>query len=460
MKKMDAEKEARLLALIADVLEDDWDEAGRAELNTLLGDDPAARQRYREHLEIHARLHLDYAGGGMLPAIPPLSDVAASRTSRTRTARFSRWIPTLAAAALAIFAFVLWISSTANPSVATLLSSENAAWESLLPTTPGAELTSGSLHLKAGVATIRFLSGAEVTLEAPAQLELIDRMRGRLVVGAAVVDVPESAIGFVMETPNSYAIDHGTRFAMAVDASGERSTFEVLTGEISVHDPSSGESQHLFADEASSVSPGGLATVTNPFSERISPGTRPQRISTEGRTKSIIRKPHSGGLDPDFLMVKTGLPDGSQSDRRAFFAFDLTEVDLAPVSSASLRLNLVPTGRGLAGQLPKEIRFQLYGLDSSTDLDWKANWTWEDAPTTAQGRLLGTVEIGRSQQSGSVAWEGPALFEFLNEHRGEVVTFLLIRETKAPANGSLVHGFASDSHPFASGPVLELISTP
>ena len=32
-----------------------------------------------------------------------------------------------------------------------------------------------------------------------------------------MVEVPERAIGFVLETPDGYAIDYGTRFAVAVD---------------------------------------------------------------------------------------------------------------------------------------------------------------------------------------------------------------------------------------------------
>ena len=119
--------------------------------------------------------------------------------------------------------------------IATLASSENAAWESELPTTPGAELVPGSLRLISGIATIRFHSGAEVVLEAPSQLVLESPMRGRLLVGAAVIDVPDSAIGFVMETPNGYAVDHGTRFSVVVDKNQQTSSFEVIDGEISVH---------------------------------------------------------------------------------------------------------------------------------------------------------------------------------------------------------------------------------
>ena len=55
-------------------------------------------------------------------------------------------------------------------------------------------------------------------LEAPAQLELVSTMRCRLLDGVALMDVPDSAIGFVVEAPSGYAIDYGTRFAVTVDS--------------------------------------------------------------------------------------------------------------------------------------------------------------------------------------------------------------------------------------------------
>ena len=62
MKKPDFDKE-QLLALLSDVLDGSVDDAGRAELNELLKASPGARRCYRDHMELHANLHLDYAGG-------------------------------------------------------------------------------------------------------------------------------------------------------------------------------------------------------------------------------------------------------------------------------------------------------------------------------------------------------------------------------------------------------------
>ena len=87
-----------------------------------------------------------------------------------------------------------------------------------MPTTPGSALTAGYLKLTSGIATIQFKSGAKVVLEAPAHLVLETPMRGRLLAGSAVIDVPKTAIGFVMEAPGGYAVDLGTQFAVSVNA--------------------------------------------------------------------------------------------------------------------------------------------------------------------------------------------------------------------------------------------------
>ena len=127
-----------------------------------------------------------------------------------------------------------------EPKIAMIQSCEDAAWESDLPTTLGSELTSGSLKLRTGLASIELRSGANLILEGPAEVNLISPMKIRLVSGMAIVEVPESAIGFVLETPDGYAIDYGTRFAVSVDPIKNVSSFEVIDGEIGVHHQRSG----------------------------------------------------------------------------------------------------------------------------------------------------------------------------------------------------------------------------
>src|SRR6185295_17502394 len=58
--------------------------------------------------------------------------------------------------------------------VATLVDAKGARWDSgTLPTEVGAALSQGRLRLAAGLAVLEFRKGARLTLEGPADLELV-----------------------------------------------------------------------------------------------------------------------------------------------------------------------------------------------------------------------------------------------------------------------------------------------
>ena len=447
----------RRLELFTQLLEETLSDDEQHELNALLKTDEAARQHYREHMRLHAQLHLAYTAGGMPSGMPPLRSHEQNQTQATyqRTLPFWKTLR-LAAAALVLLGIGAWFQSRESEFVATLLSSEDAAWESALPTAPHSKLKTGHLELKSGLATIQFNSGATVTIEAPARLELLTPMRGRMSFGSAVIEVPKAAIGFIMEAPNSYAVDHGTKFAMSVDKSGKSTAFEVLSGEISVHHPGAKLEERLSQKQATIATEGGLKRTENPFFEPIKKTLEPAlRIGTAGKTKSIITSNRPEQLNPRMLMVKSTEEKNSQAERRSFISFDLTSAELSGYAAAKLRLNLVPSHQGLAAYVPQEIRFLVYGFAHGSELDWNAPWNWETSPQPEGGILLGSIDILRTQQSGIVELTSPTLLDFLKTHRNKPILILLVRETRAPSSGSLVHAFASDSHPQAPGPALE-----
>ena len=431
--------------LLGDVAEED-----ARELDRLLANDPELRQEFV----------LAAAADAGLREVA-LERAAAESRPRPRvrgTNRTFRWAAGLGAVAV-ILASVLYLPMLfRSATIATLASSENAAWESLLPTTPGSELIPGTLHLKSGVATIRFRSGAEVVLEAPAVFELVSPMRGKLTSGAVMVDVPEAAIGFVLETPAGYAVDYGTQFAVRVDGRGVRSDFEVIQGEIAVHHPLSGEQVRLTdPGKKATVSERSLAVVDlQAQDDGEDPAPNLVRIGTNGRTGSAIgndkRDKH---INPEVLSVKR-TKRGSWS-HRSFFSFDLDAVNLDEVESARLRLNLVPNTRGFASRLPKINRFGVYGLTSPAKADWKPDCLWEDSPGPEDGVLLGTFEIPRSRRRGSFGIQNDELLDFLKANDGGPVTLILVLEsTQIAGEGpGRAHTFASDSHPEAVGPKLE-----
>jgi hypothetical protein len=398
------------------------DAAEIAELEAALAADPALRQEFLEATRLDANLRELATCPDEIPARP------------------SRRIWRLALAAAAALALVagFWPDSP----VATLVSSEHASWEASLPTVPGSDLHPGFLKLKSGMATIRFRSGATVLLEAPAHLVLETPMRGKLLAGTAVIDVPESAIGFIMKTPDGHAVDHGTQFAVSV-ADG-RSDFEVLSGEISVHHLD-GASRHLTDDQQISLDESGVLTrAVAPEVGELPGVSESLRLGTSGREATLIRSSkHISRLHADFLMAKrSSLLPGY--DRRAMFGFDLSELPGRELRNARLHLNLLPCGLGFASRLPEISRFAIYGIPAD-------GFSWDADP----GTLLLRFEIPRSQTTGSFVLDSPELSAFVRD-AVETVTFVLLRETDESKGNGLVHAFASSRNSQAAGPTLEL----
>lgn len=385
------------------------------ELESRLRDSGEARKVFHRSCRVDAQLRQMLDGSDVETPLVSVATEAIRQRSRTV-------VVGLAASVMLLLSTLAWMQVSRPRAVATLISAENAAWESSLPTTPGSQLAQGSLKLIAGIATIRFDSGAEVVLEAPAQLDILSAMRGKLVDGAAVVDVPDTAIGFVMETPDSYAIDYGNRFAVQVDRADRRANFELIEGEIAVHHAETGEELRMTEPRRTvSVHEGSIQFMDLGQSSNESEATsKAIRIGTNGRATSVLRNnKRRKFLDPEVLSVKK--TNTGKWDQRSFFAFDLSSVDVSQIKAAWLRLNLVPSQRGFASRLPEVNRFGVYGLTNHTKADWRIESTWEDAPGPEDGTLLGTFEIARSQQRGTFGIANRKVVEFLQKFPNETV---------------------------------------
>ncbi len=425
------------------------------ELDQLLAADPALRRT----LIFEAGLDAGLRG----IALETLADPSVSQDRIIRHSFRHSFRPAAtaaAAAAIALLASLTWMHLTTPKVIARIISVENASWESALPTIEGSELTAGQLTLTSGIATIRFSSGAEVTLEAPSSLILESPMRGKLISGFAVVDVPEPAIGFIIDTPNGYAVDHGTKFSVNVSGEPGESNFEVIKGEISVHLPATGQQVRLKDEQAASISKQQLTTFSEQIPEKqLKPAPAVIRINTHGRTDSVVRSnARDTQLHPDFLMVRH--IDGTRpQERRALMSFNISKADLSSVAKAKLWLNQVPSGIGFATRLPVINRFAIYGITDESKETLKGPAYWKKSPQPEDGILLGTFEIPRSIQTGQFGIEGQPLLDFLKSDTNGTVTLLLVRETgEIHGKGAgLVHAFASDSHPAAPGPFLKLV---
>ncbi|GAA4446685.1 FecR domain-containing protein [Novipirellula rosea] len=362
----------------------------------------------------------------------------------------------VATLAVVILVAVGWNLFSSPDGVATLVSSEDAAWVSGLPTSVGSHLPAGELQLISGIATLRFDSGATMILEAPARLELQTDMRAFLHDGAAVLEVPDSAIGFVVATPSGEATDLGTSFAVNVDSANATSEFEVLMGSISVGLPSRDERVLLKDNQAVRVDSSGISEASaaeNP--EPAGPGNPTLRIQTDGNESTFVR----GGTSPgtrELLMVKSSWKNNLY-DRKAVFSFDASGVDIDAAVAIRLRLNQVESEMGFASRLPPVNVFQVYAVANVATGSWDRRSTWEDAPSPEDGVLVGEFEIPRSRKSGECILESDRLAEFVRSHADRPLTFVVIRATKKVAGDGrvLVHAFASHSHPSSVGPTLE-----
>ncbi len=100
------------------------------------------------------------------------------------------------------------------PVIATVTETMNAHWEPDRPFITGDALPTGPLKLLDGYAGIKFTSGAEVILQAPVEMVLDTDNMIYLQNGVLSAFVPDSAKGFMVQTPGAEIVDFGTEFGV------------------------------------------------------------------------------------------------------------------------------------------------------------------------------------------------------------------------------------------------------
>ncbi len=471
MKTADFDQ-ARLREWMAQALDGRIDDADRRALNETLAASAGARRYYREMMELHARLHLEYTGGREPEHMPDADKLR--RRPVPRPTRVPIWL-TAAAAAMLTLVVVRFLPgeepATPAPAFATLQQSHSAQWgASDLPTRDGARLGHGNLKLKQGLAVIRFDSGAEISLEAPVELRLLDAMNCHITDGTAVANVPESASGFRIGTPSAMIIDHGTRFSVSVDAETGDTLTQVFDGLVDVENPATGEVVPLRAGQHNAVQGRKTGPVTDGFKERFD--NRIPKTTVPSPAWTLLQTTQDAyigfPLETDsevLLYIKHG---ESGFHRKTYLEFDLAEVDRDRIESAELMLEFAPTGLGLASHVP-DATFAVYGLIEN-------NVAWDEKklhPSKAPANLvgtggllaeevtkLGTFVVPQGVQRGQFGIAGTSLADYLRQNAGSAVTLIVVRETVEIASTGLVHGIASRRHPTLPAPTLALqIST-
>jgi hypothetical protein len=161
---------------------------------------------------------------------------------------------------------------------------------------------------------------------APAQLDLIDAMNCRIRSGTAVANVPQSAIGFRIETPSARVIDHGTRFSVTVHPATGGTLTQVFDGLVDVENPTTGEIVALKTGQSNSIVGRETGPVTEGLEELIQPTIpTPRRSGPESIAVTSSKDAYVGPClknDSEVLLyVKTG---EAGFNRKAYLGFDLS----------------------------------------------------------------------------------------------------------------------------------------
>jgi len=461
----------RILDLTSGYIERKLSADEMSEFESLLEESEGNRAVYLDYMETHALLQHRQMGEAVQDDFAALDDDFQFRRLP------SLWQSFAALAIISLLALTLIRPLDVEGTFAEMTKTESARWESsTLPTSEGARLGSGQLNLVRGLATIVFDSGAELILEAPASLELVDAMNCTLNRGTAVAEVSESAQGFMIKTPTADVIDHGTRFAINVDESTKATRTQVFEGLVEVKLPDSDSSLELRTGQENFVAGNELGEIT----ESVEEATWARTGSSLGKGDGwkVITTADRGGQD---AYVWSGRPNDHNSEellllknsrdfrgpnRKAYLQFNLAEVERGKIEQAEIKLRFAPTGWGLASHV-KDAEFLVYGMTNDEWDNWKrSSLGWDDAPanTLSNGwqlkedsvQLLGKFKIPRGIQFGTFGFESAALASFLNEDVNRSATLIVVRETIEHQAGGLVHAFASSRHRTLSPPQLAL----
>jgi hypothetical protein len=122
----------------------------------------------------------------------------------------------------------------ARVEIATVTQLDGVQWEAgSEPLREGSIVSSGRLRFSQGRLTLGFFSGVSLTVEGPADLELLATGRVACHRGRLRARVPRGAEGFTVLAPGMEVLDLGTEFALNLDEDG-KSRVMVFQGEAAV----------------------------------------------------------------------------------------------------------------------------------------------------------------------------------------------------------------------------------
>lgn len=493
----------RLRTLVDALLENRLTQDEENELEQLVLNNPAARKAYVEMVHEHASLQWwigsqpDFASGPhRAQASDESDDEILIPTPRPKSGGSVFWRRTRrvllyvgSCAAMLVIGLIFGFErgeekgKVRGPVVAHLIDAKECRWSgATVPTDLGSQLPAGRLRLASGLAKLRFTSGAEVTLEGPADFEIISPMKCRLLGGRMVADVPQQAIGFAVDTPEAEVIDQGTQFGVHVQGNGI-SDVQVFDGLVDVKHRDSGNSTRLDTGKYLRVAPASMKELDVDAVGLESPPLQPEAprsaekeatrrvmISTaQGRGRDVYiqsRYPRKNTSDT-LLLIKNEKREDKGFWRKAYLGFDVDTVRGRKIKHARLDLTFQPTNLGFVSGVP-DSWFSIYGLTEESLDGWRANdMRWNNAPGNGPGPagvdksntvLVGRFMVPQGTDVGNFSIAGKPLVDFLNSKTNGRATFIIVRETSGNDPGQdYVHGIASRYHPTAKPPTLSLV---
>lgn len=205
--------------------------------------DPANAQRFAKASMLHDRLQSEMSA---------MKAEAEAEAKKIIPFPVSRWAKLAAGAAAAVVLFFgIWQfsqSDRAADGFVTIVRVEGARLE------VGERRGAGTVQVDSGMLRMLFDSGVEVTLQGPAEFELVRGDFMLLRTGLLTANVPPGAEGFRVDTPTAHVTDLGTAFGVHLGKDGA-SHVSVFDGEVEVEEPSSGTIKRLVEGEEVVVTP-------------------------------------------------------------------------------------------------------------------------------------------------------------------------------------------------------------
>lgn len=232
--------ESSLESLIAAALDGQLDVESRAGLNQHLRQSADARATWHRLARVHAALHRMAESGDSIGA------------TAINPSGLKSWKISLALAASIALVAAGWHSLHQRTNAATPFASittRQSLWEGISPK-DGPLPTDTPLFLKSGFASLKFVSGVEVTLEAPCRFTIQGPLAMAVDHGRAAIKVPAKVDQFTVRTPGGDFVDLGTEFGIAVGSDGHSPVIltDVYEGEIEIR-PASLAAQRLQPGE-------------------------------------------------------------------------------------------------------------------------------------------------------------------------------------------------------------------